>query len=566
MSDLSDKEIDRLVSLLVDGAISASDHRCLQDALLASKAARARYIKLLEIHSLLEFLAEAPNAVSIPDPLTVKGPSNQPLARRPFFGRSITVPLHQRSATPSRFGMGRIPQRVGRVIRRNRGSLLGSAAILVLTAVLAWKLIPPHSAAKLVASGGSVYALHHPADLRSSPANGTLVPGSSVELKQGTVELTFSSGVRGVFQAPETITLTNDRQVTLRRGAAWFHVPPRAIGFEVVTPELRVVDLGTEFGVVSRANGADEIHVFTGKVQAETRKGKVANEILQAGESCSVLPDGGFERIESRSSLFQTDLTDVPSFKHWTFDDHTVAASSDHSTTSPIHSRVVSSNDAPSFENSPGKFGRALSSLGNHGYIETDWPGIDGVSPRTVAYWLKIAPGQKCLNPIVGWGSRDLFRSFFTYIRSTPQGVVSAVSCDTLWLEGSIPIDDANWHHIAVVYTGRALATGDPEILCFVDGVLDRMTRNTLENPPRDSKGAIIFDTVTSGPKAIPLTLFTDMYSDRRMPEFSPRLSIDELFVIQFALSEQQISDLMRKNAYEPCREQAGPLSDRSSR
>ena len=552
MSDLSEKEIDRLVSLLIDGVISAADHRLLQDELLASREARERYIKLLAVHNLLELLAEAPKTVSIPDPLTIKGPGNQPLARRPFFGRSIPVPIHQSSAAASRPGIRRLPQRFGRAIRRNRASLLGTAAILALAAFLAWKWIPPLPAARLVASGGSVFALQHPADLRSAPANGTLVPGSSVELKQGTVELTFSSGVRGVFQAPETITLSNDKQVTLRRGAAWFHVPPRAIGFEVVTPELKIVDLGTEFGVVSRADGADEIHVFTGKVQAETRKGKAAKEILEVGESCSVSPDGGLEKIESRSSLFQTDLADTPYSVHWTFDDQTVAASGNLPAAGLIKSRMVSSNHATSFETTPGMFGRALSSLGNKGYIETDWQGIDGVSPRTVAYWLKIAPGQTCLNPIVGWGARDLFRSFFTYIRSTPRGVVSAVSCDTLWLEGSTPIDDSNWHHIAVVYTGRSLSTGDPEILCYVDGVPDRMTRNTSENPPKDSKGAIIFDTVTSGPAAIPLTLFTDMYSDRRMPEPSPRLSIDELFVIQSALSEQQIGHLIRQNECPP--------------
>lgn len=557
MNGLSEHDLDRLILALFDDVISAEDHQQLQTTLLASQAARDRYLDLVSLHNLLELLVAAPMVVTIPQPMSVKGPHNQPLPRRPVRAKARTLPVKRPFVRLARRSMRLVTYRMLDRAVHNR-PLLGTLAMLVLAATfLGWKLVPSPPVAKIASSRDSVLTISHPQDLKKPLKENTLGPGSSVELFQGTVELTFSSGVRGVFQAPETITLTDDRRLTLKRGAAWFHVPPKAVGFEVLTPHLQIVDLGTEFGVVSRADGSDEIHVLTGKVEASARHGATVREILVAGESRIVSTEGELTKIETKPDLFLTTLPTTQPYLHWTFDETDLnhfTTEGSHPAAGHVASKLVSPDGTSAFASTLGKFGQALSAPGKNGYLETDWPGIDGSAPRTVAYWLKLPPGQQCLHPVVGWGSRNLFRSFFSYIKTGPQGAVAALSCDTFWIEGSIPIDDGQWHHVAAVYTGRPHSDGTPGIYCYVDGRLDQMTRSEESNKPsRDSQGHVIVDTITTGPEAIPLTLFTDMYSDRKMsPLGTLSLAIDELHVFQSALTAEQVANLYQSNQSDP--------------
>lgn len=567
MNSLSRQELDRLLFALLDDVITAEEYRVLQDTLLASEAARDRYLELNALHNLLELVAQAPLVVTMPKPLSVRGRTNQPLPRRPAFtkpkrlsgNRSITTQQGRRS-------MRRRASTLMSSAVRSR-PLLATAAVLVLAAILlGWKLVSTPPMARVASSRGSVFAISHPKGLKRPPKENTLGPGSSVELTQGTVELTFSSGVRGVFQAPETITLTDEQHLTLKRGAAWFHVPPKAVGFEVLTPQLQIVDLGTEFGVVSRPDGADEIHVLTGKVVAAVRKGAAARETLVAGESRSVSPDGGLSKIDTKPELFLTTLPATLPYLHWGFDEldlNRLVTDGSHPAAGHVRNTLVSPGNA-AFDSITGKFGNALASPGKNGYVESDWPGIEGAGPRTVAYWLKVPPGQKCHHPVVGWGDRNNHRSFFSYIRTDLQGTVTGVSSDLFWVEGSKPINDGQWHHLAMVYTGKSKPDGDPEIYSYIDGMLEQTKRYESDTAtreggraPRDSHGNIVVDTAISGPQAVPLTLFTHLWSDRKQGH-EIALSIDELYVFEAALSGTQVVNLFQYNRYETENSPAG--------
>lgn len=92
--------------------------------------------------------------------------------------------------------------------------------------------------------------------------------GDRVELASGRIELTFETGARARFQGPANFTLAQANLAHLDRGIMTASVPPRAIGFTVMTPTMRVVDLGTEFGLVVDDQFASEVHVFLGEVAA----------------------------------------------------------------------------------------------------------------------------------------------------------------------------------------------------------------------------------------------------------------------------------------------------------
>lgn len=56
--------------------------------------------------------------------------------------------------------------------------------------------------------------------------------------------------------------------MALIQGAMVADVPERAYGFTVDTPSMRVVDLGTEFGLTADAMGSSAVQVFVGEVNA----------------------------------------------------------------------------------------------------------------------------------------------------------------------------------------------------------------------------------------------------------------------------------------------------------
>src|SRR5262249_44377513 len=54
----------------------------------------------------------------------------------------------------------------------------------------------------------------------------------------------------------------------LMRGRLTARVPEAARGFEILSPQGKVSDLGTEFGLSVSESGATNVHVFEGKVVA----------------------------------------------------------------------------------------------------------------------------------------------------------------------------------------------------------------------------------------------------------------------------------------------------------
>jgi hypothetical protein len=123
-------------------------------------------------------------------------------------------------------------------------------------------------------------------------------------VNKGTVELEFSSGVRGIVRGPADLTLQREDLLELTNGTVWFAVPKKAIGFTVNTPDLVLTDLGTEFGIISEPNFLDEVHVFDGKVEILSRNGLKKSEILNAGQARYAGSDGHWKATPLRRDHF----------------------------------------------------------------------------------------------------------------------------------------------------------------------------------------------------------------------------------------------------------------------
>ncbi|TWT78489.1 FecR protein [Posidoniimonas polymericola] len=101
----------------------------------------------------------------------------------------------------------------------------------------------------------------------SPPRGARIEAGRSIKLADGEVELTYCCGTKLMLVGPAEF-LVEPAGGKLVRGGLVASVTEAGHGFTIETPNGRVVDLGTEFGVAVDDFGVSEVNVFKGKVEA----------------------------------------------------------------------------------------------------------------------------------------------------------------------------------------------------------------------------------------------------------------------------------------------------------
>lgn len=249
---MNHSDIDSLqerIFRLLDGEMNANEAAALDAELLHDKEARSIYLQLSALHSTLEHQH----------------------ASRSEIGHSSIIPIDRFLARQH--------------VKIVKFSALAAAAIVMISATILWMKLaqnPPNLAHFQITPDAS-YSLIH-SGKNSTYKGQELRPGSRLILTSGAMEAKFSSGVRCIIEAPCDITALSEKEINLSKGIAWFHVPKNAHGFTVNTSELRVIDLGTKFGIVSNKHGVNEVHVIEGSVKA-THKSSKKSVILKAGQA-----------------------------------------------------------------------------------------------------------------------------------------------------------------------------------------------------------------------------------------------------------------------------------------
>lgn len=205
--------------------------------------------------------------------------------------------------------------------RSFRTAILISAAVLVIGLGVMFMISTPPPTLRFVTSPGAELSISHQLTGEKTPQGQVLEPGSRIELSRGTIELEFASGVTGIIQGPAAMTLRREDLLELDEGTAWFEVPPDAIGFKVSTPEIVVTDLGTEFGVRSRPQAPDEVHVFSGKVEVLNRKGVKKQLDVTTGQARVAGPVGRWQETPLRRDYFLSELPGIEPKSRVIFED-----------------------------------------------------------------------------------------------------------------------------------------------------------------------------------------------------------------------------------------------------
>jgi hypothetical protein len=115
-------------------------------------------------------------------------------------------------------------------------------------------------------------------------AEGSRVTAGTLELVEGIATVKFDSGAEVVMEAPATLELTHAMACKLVRGTLVAQVPQSAKGFTVNTPDAKVVDFGTRFGVSTGEDGKYHVQVLEGLVEVSPNSTNVPKQ-LHAGDS-----------------------------------------------------------------------------------------------------------------------------------------------------------------------------------------------------------------------------------------------------------------------------------------
>ncbi|GAA5497052.1 hypothetical protein Rhal01_03240 [Rubritalea halochordaticola] len=388
--------------------------------------------------------------------------------------------------------------------------------------------------------------------------------GSRMVVTQGTVELKFESGVRAVISAPADMTLLSGSVLQMPEGRAWFDVPREAIGFKVLTKEMEVVDLGTTFGVVSDPSSGDEVHVFQGKVRVSTLAGEKAIQELSVGEAVLANPRGELSKIEDQEGSFLTELPQALPHVHFSFDQEDEFMSDD--TLTGVDDLSYQCHGArPQLRE--GVFGKALQLNGQDNFLETNWRGVMGDKPRSVLFWIRMPEARKGRDveqgshTIVGWGMQrsgstmeNKFNNKWTiHLDYSPNRYpMLNISFGGFWYYfPGVVLDDDQWHHVAVIYTGESDEKGLPVLKLYLDGVAVPITDSNVTSWEKllDAQGRVMVKTLEKSPMSVGARLSREADESYHQEGFL-RAGIDELYVVEGVVDEETVLSLMKQNTF----------------
>ncbi len=443
-----------------------------------------------------------------------------------------------------------LPKVVASQNRRSRRRLpwpWAAAAVLVAGAI--WILRSEPAEARFVRLESVTWAaMEVPRRL------GEVVDPPRVQLAAGLVEFGFGRGATVIVEGPADFEVRGPHHAFLHQGRAVVRLPKGKKGFILDSPRGQLVDQGTEFGVDVGPSGDTEVHVLDGLVEAHPDSQRAAIELSR--NQAVRLTRQSIEQFSSDAGSFITDLPPPSAgtigFLHWSFDEGRGVLSTNRGTgLGTAHARA----NLRSFPKSeagpgwiPGQFGSALSFDGTNDYVECEFPGIPGSQARTVAFWVKV-PHSAQTNEgygIINWGTINQSGTAWQVsinpeAQDGPLGRLR-VGVHRGFVVGTTDLRDDRWHHCAVVMYGGHRPDAGTHILLYVDGELEPAARKALQEIRTDTTGATAHNMWLGRNLSYQAT-----YSRIRGGPFF-RGYVDEVFVFNAALNQEQLRSLMKYN------------------
>jgi ferric-dicitrate binding protein FerR (iron transport regulator) len=425
---------------------------------------------------------------------------------------------------------------------------VAAAAAAALAVLAAWWLKPgsAHPAVAAVLSGSTSAVL---ADGTAPQLHEPLMAGHRIRLQSGFASIQFQQGAVVILEGEADLEITGPNRATLHQGSAVARVPEQAHGFTIDGPGGRVVDLGTEFAV--RAGGGQmDVHVLDGSVEAHP----VGQSMIPLATNDAVrLTSRGSEPSDASPLDFLTSLPPARSgeapWLHWSFDEGTGSTAAATGKGYPVDSAVGVLTALPGASDLPqwtsGVRGSGVRLQGRDDYVQTQFAGISGSSPRTVACWVKVPRDMTAREgfALVSWGAHEQpGDTWQVSVNPTPEeGPPGRLRVGTHegHVVGVTDLRDDQWHHVAVVLFEGHPANTATHVLLYVDGHLEPAACKTVRRIDTDTS-SVEAQRVAFGKNSAIRSAF-----DQRNIAHTFRGSLDEITLCGAALSESEIRQLM---------------------
>lgn len=435
-----------------------------------------------------------------------------------------------------------------RKYRTSNGILFFSvcAAILLLLFSLVMWFVNSTSDVELARVSNVASALN----LDVSINENEIIKEGKFNITSGYAEVELNSGVKLLVEGPTLLDVKSKDHVLLSTGSVVAKVPKGNQDFVLSTPNTEIKS-GEEYGVSVSKHGVSQVHALKGQVKTRFINQKDF-ELVQEHQAMAFDVNHQVEIIQNNPEKFMRSLpgksSKSPEYLHWSFDElidgvyqcrgkgidgKCYNASVHHIDNTNITNYVIN-----------GQYGKGVYIDGANTWLQTNFQGIGGNNPRTVSFWLKVPKDFTPKNGygVLSWGLSTTQSAWQIspnpQINDGPLGRIR-VGTNKAQIIGSTDIRDERWHHVSVVLFGGVNTNLSTHVLIYIDGELEQSSDKSIAN----------VYTQLSHPKSKPLMMGRNIaYTNPKYKFKFFKGWIDEVFIFNAALSQQQIQHLMKHN------------------
>ena len=161
---------------------------------------------------------------------------------------------------------------------------------------------PPQFVATLVRSTDCTWA-HE----KSPLFEGQRLLSKDLQLNEGVAEFRLDSGIRLVLEGPSKLKINSAGSAFLEFGKIVLHGHELADGFELITPQATLIDVGTEYGASVDRDSNVELHVFQGSVRVKRTSDEGHGDMVEEGGARRFSGESTVD-VPLRPGLFQREV------------------------------------------------------------------------------------------------------------------------------------------------------------------------------------------------------------------------------------------------------------------
>ncbi|MBN1124054.1 MAG: NPCBM/NEW2 domain-containing protein [Sedimentisphaerales bacterium] len=123
-------------------------------------------------------------------------------------------------------------------------------------------------------------------------------------LTKGIIKLLYDNGTEAVIEGPAEFRIPSDNRIQFNHGSIFVSVALEGIGFTINTTNAKIVDMGTEFGVLANPDGTSEVHMLDGQALVVPLSKEQTKQVVSEGMATRVDRNAVLQTIPLKTNVF----------------------------------------------------------------------------------------------------------------------------------------------------------------------------------------------------------------------------------------------------------------------